>query len=143
MKTNALPERAWAVINHRIATDSSVAELQARDTDVFKSIAEKFNLTYTAFGQKVRDGQESVALNVGDAFGDALDPAPVSPTAGDEAEAYKVLSGTIKSVFNVHRCLDGDNISVAPGVSTGNTGTVGLGFVVSFGLLTARLSCRH
>jgi Gly-Xaa carboxypeptidase len=123
VKTNALPELSWAVINHRISTSSSISELTERDTDVFKSVVEKFNMTYTAFGETVRKGSEVVKMNVDDAFHDPLEPAPVSPTAGDEAEAYKLLSGTIKSTYSVHRGVGGDNIVVAPGLSTGNTDT--------------------
>lgn len=80
-------------------------------------------MTYTAFGETVRKGSEVVKLNVDDAFHDPLEPAPVSPKAGDEAEGYKLLSGTIKSTYNVHRGVEGDNVVVAPGLSTGNTDT--------------------
>ncbi|KAH9987512.1 hypothetical protein BJV77DRAFT_1070481 [Russula vinacea] len=44
VKANALPEEAWALVNHRIATQSSVAAVQQRDKDVLRHLAKEFNL---------------------------------------------------------------------------------------------------
>ncbi|KAI0067051.1 carboxypeptidase S [Artomyces pyxidatus] len=125
VKTNALPEEAWAVVNHRIATQSSVAAVQARDTALFEELADKFNLTYTAFGSEVsrRNGPAYGSLVLTDAWGSALEPAPVTPT-DTSAVPYRVLSGTIKATYNAHRGLMGDdNIVVSPGIMGGNTDT--------------------
>ncbi|KAF8273163.1 carboxypeptidase S [Lactarius quietus] len=76
VKANALPEEAWAVVNHRIATQSSIS-----------------------------------ALTLTDAWGTALEPAPVTPTDG--SAPWQLLSGTIKATYNAHRDLEGaDNIIV-------------------------------
>ncbi|KAH9935932.1 carboxypeptidase S [Epithele typhae] len=123
VKTNALPEQAWAVVNHRIATDSSVDEVKAHDTKLLKSLAHKFNLTYTAFGSQVtEEGSPAYGtLTITDAWGVALEPAPISPI---DAPEYALLSGTIKAAYNAHRNLQGDNeIVVAPGIMSGNTDT--------------------
>jgi Gly-Xaa carboxypeptidase len=123
VKVNSLPEQAWAAINHRIDTASSISDTQTRDTDVFREVAEKFNLTYTAFGHQVRNGSNTMTLTVDNAFNGGLEPAPITPTAGDEAAAYRLLSKTIKGVYNSHRGLGSeDSIIVSPGISTGNTG---------------------
>ena len=141
VKTNALPERAWAVVNHRIATErfiilapingrnsdvcfSSVAAVKAYDTRLLKKLAASFNLTYKAFGAMVsREGIPSDGtLTLSDAWGTALEPAPVSPT-DENATAYQLLSGTIKATYNAHRSLDGDDhLYVSPGIMSGNTG---------------------
>ncbi|KAF9450372.1 carboxypeptidase S [Macrolepiota fuliginosa MF-IS2] len=126
VKANALPEQAYAIVNHRIAVSSSLADTEARDTELLKSLAHDFNLTYTAFGQNIVGGDSPSKgnLTLRDAFNDALEPAPVTPTGSDDAP-YQLFSGTIKATYNSHRSLEGtDNIIVAPGMMTGNTDTV-------------------
>ncbi|KAK7060895.1 hypothetical protein VNI00_000628 [Paramarasmius palmivorus] len=125
VKTNALPEQAWAVVNHRISTQSSVAEAQQHDTDLLKKLADKFNLTYSAFGVDVteQDVPHKGRLTLSDAFGNSLEPAPVTPTSGSNALPYEILSGTIKATYNAHRKIEGENIIVSPGMPTGNTDT--------------------
>ncbi|KAF8761518.1 carboxypeptidase s [Rhizoctonia solani] len=72
VKANALPELASAVVNHRIRTDRSLcSELKDAITSKLVPLAEN-------------------------AWGTALDPAPITPTKGDEAAAYKLLSGVIR-----------------------------------------------
>ncbi|KAH8996149.1 hypothetical protein EDB86DRAFT_3157955 [Lactarius hatsudake] len=125
VKTNALPEGAWAVVNHRIATQSSVSAVQRRDTDVLKHLANEFNLSFTAFGSDITpNGAPSAGkLALTDAWESGLEPAPVTPTDEDSAP-WQLLSGTIKATYNSHRGLEGgDNIFVSPGVMSGNTDT--------------------
>ncbi|RPD64399.1 carboxypeptidase S [Lentinus tigrinus ALCF2SS1-7] len=123
VKTNALPEQAWAVVNHRIATDSSVDAVKEHDTALLKSLAQEFNLSYAAFGSQVT-GEDAPAygtLTLTDAWGTALEPAPISPI---DAPEYALLSGTIKATYNAHRSLKkDDSIVVAPGIMSGNTDT--------------------
>ncbi|KDQ26797.1 hypothetical protein PLEOSDRAFT_1043178 [Pleurotus ostreatus PC15] len=123
VKSNALPEQAWAVVNHRIATESSVAATMKHDTELLKSLSKKFNLTYTSFGAELseKDSPSSGTLTLSDAWGTALEPAPITPT-GRDAAPYALLSGTIKATFNSHRSLQGDNIAMSPGIMSGNTG---------------------
>jgi Gly-Xaa carboxypeptidase len=63
-------------------------------------------------------------LTLSDAFDSALEPAPQTPTKGDKAGAFRILSGTIKATYNAHRGLGFDKagIEVAPWMNTGNTG---------------------
>ncbi|KAL1696594.1 hypothetical protein GGG16DRAFT_43379 [Schizophyllum commune] len=125
VKSNALPEQAHVVVNHRILTQSSVAETQALDTSRLLPIAARHNLTVEAFGKTIVDAPTAYGhLNLSVAFGHALNPAPVTPIAGDEAAPYEFLSGVIKATYNGHRNIEGDdNIVVAPSISTGNTDT--------------------
>ncbi|KAF9453562.1 carboxypeptidase S [Macrolepiota fuliginosa MF-IS2] len=116
VKANALPEQAYAVVNHRIAVSSSLAATIAHDTELLKPLAHDFNLTYTSFGETISggNGPSKGSLTLRDAFHDGLEPAPVTPT-GSDAAPYQLLSGTIKATYNSHRSLEGaDNIIVAP-----------------------------
>lgn len=98
--------------------------MQQRDTDVLKHLAKAFNLSYTAFGSVIlpEDDTSAGALTLSDAWDDALEPAPVTPTSEDSAP-WQLFSGTIKATYNAHRGIDGaDHIFVAPGIMTGNSG---------------------
>ncbi|KAG6897438.1 hypothetical protein C0992_001599, partial [Termitomyces sp. T32_za158] len=124
VKANALPERASAVVNHRISTMSSVGEIKTHDAELLSRLAKEFNLTYTAFGKELSvEGAPSAGkLTLSDAFGTALEPAPVTSTTPDAVPWY-ILSGTIKATYDSHRSLAGANeIIVGPGMPSGNTG---------------------
>ncbi|EAU90337.2 Gly-X carboxypeptidase [Coprinopsis cinerea okayama7 len=135
VKSNALPEQAWAVINHRITVTSSVAEVEERDTNLLKDLAREFNLTFTAFGSEVLSEADVApskgSLVLDDFANTALEPAPLTPTTGDEAGAYRLLSGTIKAAFSAWSRAATSNwdvardedIIVAPSMMTGNTDT--------------------
>ncbi|KAG1788220.1 uncharacterized protein HD556DRAFT_907300 [Suillus plorans] len=125
VKVNALPEQAWAIVNHRISTESSIAATKVRDIELLKSLANDFNLSYTAFGSYVsnEDAPSYGALTLSTAFGDGLEPAPVTPS-GEDAAPFRLLSGTIKAAYNSHRNISGsDAIIVSPGIMSGNTDT--------------------
>jgi len=93
-----------------------------------KDFAKEFNLTYTAFGSKIstEDSPSVGTLNLTDARGTPLEPAPITPT-GEDSAPWQLLSGTIKATYNAHRGLEGgeDTIIVSPGTLTGNTGECG------------------
>ncbi|KAI9440732.1 hypothetical protein H4582DRAFT_2074519 [Lactarius indigo] len=125
VKSNALPEEAWAIVNHRIATQSSITAVQQHDTNILKHLANDFNLSFTAFGLDVTPKGTHTAgrLTLEEAWESGLKPAPVTPTDEDSAP-WRLLSGTIKAAYNAHRGLEGaDNIFVSPGITSGNTDT--------------------
>lgn len=123
VKSNALPEKAWAIVNHRISTQSSASETFEHDAHLLISLAERFNLTYTAFGKDISQSGVPTKGSLTLSSPGYLDIAPLTPTTGNEAAPYKLLSGTIKATYNAHRSLEGDNIVVGPGMPTGNTDT--------------------
>ncbi len=109
---------SWICVE--VAT-SSVAAVRQRDTYVLKDLAKELNFTYTAFGPAVfpEDDISAGALTLTDAWGNTLEPVPVTP-AGEDSESarWQLLSGTIKATFNSHRSLDGaTNIFVIPGIA--------------------------
>lgn len=111
VKNNALPERTTVLVNHRVNIGESYKDVQEKLTNLAKGIANKHNLTLHAF-----DGVEepsSIILSSGDAV---LEPAPVTPTEVDKVTPYSILSGTVRALY-------GTNITVAPGLMTGNTDT--------------------
>ncbi len=86
-----------------------------------KDLASSYSLTFDAFGENNTDpNAPSGILTLSDAFHPGLEPAPFTPL---NAPPYHLLSGTIKATYNSHRSIRGhDNIYVAPGMMTGNTG---------------------
>jgi Gly-Xaa carboxypeptidase len=106
-----------------ISNLSSLDALKSRDTTLLQSLATQFNLSYSAFG--VRQSDEDVpaygTLTLSEPFQPGLEPAPVTPI---HDKPYQLLSGTIKAAYNAHRSIEGDNIDVAPGIMSGNTGKI-------------------
>ena len=104
---------------------SSVAELQDRYRDVLGPVAAELNLSLDAFGSLLTsDAHEAPAghIKLSDAYGTALDPAPVTPTFG--SAPWEILSGTIiSSIQTSGREEASKPIVVAPGLGIGNTDT--------------------
>ncbi|KAG8740081.1 hypothetical protein FRC10_004759 [Ceratobasidium sp. 414] len=117
VKSNALPELASAVVNHRIRTDSSVSALQESITSKLLPLAQKYNLTLSSFSNQNLTSGAFGTLTLSDAWGTALEPAPVTPTEGKEAAAYRLLSGVIMKTRESNKVL------VSPGIVSGNTDT--------------------
>jgi Gly-Xaa carboxypeptidase len=125
VKSNALPELSWAVVNNRIGTKSSVGAVQERFKDLIGPLAASANLTFAAFGKDVpnRAVEPSAAAGkvvLSDAWGTALEPAPVTPT-DETAVPYRLLSGTILAVEEASRQGFGETrkMFVAPSVMSG------------------------
>lgn len=95
---------------------SSVSELEYDITTKILPLVKKYNLAFTAFSQ----GNITTGVNgrviLSNAFGAALEPAPVTPTKGSEATAYRLLSGVIRKTR-------GDTTVVSPTLIGGNTDT--------------------
>jgi len=126
VKSNALPEEVFAVVNHRIADYSSVSDLEERFTNITAPFAKAFNLTFDAFGSKPFSTLEVLSsghLRLSDAYGTGLNPAPVTPTTG--SAAWDLLSGSILFAFRTTQRSEFGRqaIAVAPGLSLGNTDT--------------------
>ncbi|KAG8679005.1 hypothetical protein FRC08_017299, partial [Ceratobasidium sp. 394] len=117
VKSNALPELASAVVNHRIRTDSSVATLQKSITSKLLPLAQKYNLTLSSFSKQNLTSGALGTLTLSDAWGTALEPAPVTPTEGKEAAAYRLLSGVIRKTRGDKKVI------VSPAIMSGNTDT--------------------
>ncbi|KAL4243807.1 peptidase M20A family protein [Abortiporus biennis] len=123
IKTNALPERASAIVNHRIAEHSSIEELQQRIASILLPVAEKFNLTFTSFGMDISAGSgQGGHLALSEAYGVSLTSSPVTPSGIDDIP-YQILSGTIKAVLKNTKAYEHKKVIVSPLLSLGNTDT--------------------
>ncbi|KAJ7895118.1 hypothetical protein B0H13DRAFT_2234604 [Mycena leptocephala] len=125
VKSNALPEQAHAIVNHRISTESSVRAVRERNTALLKPLAERFNLAFNAFGVKVSEPGAPASGHLALTDMSALEPAPVTPTSGGNSIPYQVLSGSIRATYNTRRFANGDDstVIVAPSIMSGNTDT--------------------
>ncbi|KAH9849891.1 carboxypeptidase S [Lenzites betulinus] len=122
VKTNALPEHAEVIVNHRIDVHSSVGALKQRIVAVVKPVAQRFGLELDAFGETGIAEGSSGLLEISDAFGTALEPAPVTPLG--DGGPFQLLSGTIIGVLGSSNRTGYDKKAfIAPGMSTGNTDT--------------------
>ncbi|KAG0709231.1 hypothetical protein DFH29DRAFT_887125 [Suillus ampliporus] len=119
VKVNALPERASAVVNHRIAEHSSVGELQQHMIDLLTPVAVKYDLALVAFGSNVTSGGAGQVI-LSDFLGGALEPSPVTPT---EYGPWAILQGSIKAAFESSPTRNGSKVVVTPSLSIGNTDT--------------------
>ncbi|KAJ7034591.1 hypothetical protein C8F04DRAFT_956270 [Mycena alexandri] len=123
VKSNALPEQALALVNHRIATQSSVNATITRDAELIRDLAARFNLSVTAYGELLTPAAAASYGSLTLTSPQNLEPAPVTPS---DAPAYHLLAGTIRSTFyTARKDVEGGktHISVAPGMMTGNTDT--------------------
>ncbi|EJT98488.1 carboxypeptidase S [Dacryopinax primogenitus] len=137
VKANVLPERAWALVNHRIGVDESSERVKARLRELLAPEASSWNLSFEAFpeassassasasasasGQeesgavRQRQGEASVAVAgkgklVLSTMFDPLEPAPFTPTEGG---VWDVLGGTIRAVFSHNQGLPLGSVSSA------------------------------
>lgn len=135
VKVNALPERAMAIVNHRIAEHryvhtrrktelaqgmlqlSTVSELQQHLIQVLHPVACKYDLTFTAFGQLVHTGQAG-QVSISEEYGSALNPSPVTP-AGDGP--YAILAGTIRTTMESSTFYNVTQVVVAPSLALGES----------------------
>ncbi|KAK7449290.1 hypothetical protein VKT23_013433 [Stygiomarasmius scandens] len=131
IKSNALPEETWAVVNHRVAITSSVEATISRDISLLQPLVEKFNLTFSAFGEPIPPPSDlypsegSLEISY---VGGINTPAPITPWDLKDAEAdtapFRMLAGTIRGVFREHRGFaDGRDVVVSPGMPTVGTDT--------------------
>lgn len=143
MKVNALPEKAWAIINHRVSVTryfllslvrrpanslrgvscSSVNETKSHNIRLMEGVAREFDLTLNPFDTSLLPEAPSNRTLTLTAMGGApMEPSPKTPIGQDSAP-WKLLSGTIKATYNSHRNLsEATTIIVSPGVLAGNTG---------------------
>ncbi|THG92711.1 hypothetical protein EW026_g8286 [Hermanssonia centrifuga] len=122
VKVNALPESTFAIVNHRIAGHSSVGALKAHITTVLGPVAERFNLSFDAFGGGAGHAANGL-VTLSDAFDTGLEPAPITSTSG--SGPYELLSGTIINTIesSPRKAYSGKKAVVAPSISLGNTDT--------------------
>ncbi|CAE7147068.1 unnamed protein product [Rhizoctonia solani] len=126
VKANALPEQAKTLINHRIAIESSIADVQKHVAVKLAQWGKTYNLSVEAFGNDVSEGRAPFygTIVAGTTSVTAIDVAPVSPT-DSEAKPWNVLSSSIRGAYRDSKnpkVAQGD-IIVSPALMSGNTDT--------------------
>ncbi|KAJ3772215.1 carboxypeptidase S [Lentinula raphanica] len=124
VKSNALPERAEAIINHRVAEYSSTTDVKNHIRDLVLPLGIKHNLFVDDFGRgdSMRsDVQELGKIILSIAFGHTLEPSPVTPVTNNDM--YNLLSGTIKATLQTSSRYQADGVVVMPSLGLGNTDT--------------------
>lgn len=120
VKSNALPETTTFVVNQRIAIEHTVADAKDKILDNVLSIAKKFDLGVTAFGDFITPGDEAKGSIDIEYFGLPLEVAPHSPTSGP---TWDLIVGTALHIFKDEVYPKDKNVFAAPGIMTGNTDT--------------------
>lgn len=140
VKVNALPESAYAIMNHRIATYSSVNETKERYKKLLTPVAEEMGLSMTAFGEELlpltNTSVGSLVISNGPSYLEVVD---VSPFEGKEAGAFRLLASVIRQTWHLdepRRTMDddlhrasstkqkhGESIRVTPTTMFANTDT--------------------
>lgn len=115
VKINAIPETASTMINLRLAVETSIAEVEAHYEALVGAIAKKHTMSFSGFHSPCSSEEKRKICMIGV---DALEPAPISPV---DAEAYRILSGTIKNVLKP--LGTDDELVVTPYLMPANTDT--------------------
>lgn len=124
VKSNALPEYVEAVVNHRIAIESSVDATYNHDLAHIRRIAKKYNLGLESENKTIYAATSNGKFTVRKTS--ELEPAPTTPTTG---RVWELFSGNIRHVYEQLAFTDpnseyhGKRVIVAPGIATGNTDT--------------------
>ncbi|KAI5960474.1 hypothetical protein KGF57_001945 [Candida theae] len=131
VKSNALPEYVEAVINHRIAVESSVDDVYRHDLQHAEHLAKRYDLGLVSEGHILRN--ETVNGKITLRRVSELEPAPSTPTVG---KVWELFAGNIRHVYEqlvpsnttvsnsgVFDVVFGKPVIVAPGIATGNTDT--------------------
>lgn len=120
VKVNALPESATALINHRIATYSRIADVEHRYKRLLTPLAEELGLSLTAFGEElvphINASIGSLVIGRGSWIVDTRDP---SPFEGPDAGPWRLLSSVIRQTWHLDepRHELGKSMSEKPRVS--------------------------
>jgi Gly-Xaa carboxypeptidase len=121
VKVNALPERATAVVNHRINVGETTQVVKDRLTALAAELAKKHNLTLHAFDDRKEEEADGAAesassITLAPSPGHELEVAPVTPASGRDSGPFAILAGTTRALY-------GEEVVVTPGIMTGNTDT--------------------
>lgn len=119
VKSNALPESATVLINHRIAVEETVASTGKKVLDQILAFAKKYDLGVIANDVVMKEKTKSGYINY--VFNEPLEPAPITPV-GDEI--WNLFGGSLRHLYEDLVFPDkNDTFIVAPYISTGNTDT--------------------
>ncbi|KAA8917764.1 hypothetical protein TRICI_000072 [Trichomonascus ciferrii] len=130
VKVNALPEKVNIQIDHRIAVEQTVTEIEKKLLNNILEIAKAYGLGVRTNGKTLLEGTDDEQYFEYTTSRDHWNPAPVSPT---NSAAWKQFAGTIRHVYEDYggrvydifsgESVEPDNIVVTPSLMNGNTDT--------------------
>lgn len=101
IKINALPESVTAAVNHRIATFSSTADVEAKYIKLLEPYARKHGLTLSAFGKTyASDAPRPFGNLTIEASGWKLEKMPETAYDGRDANAFRLLSSVVRQTWH-------------------------------------------
>ena len=119
VKSNALPEHASVLINHRIAVEESVASTREKIISQVQNFAVEYNLGLICDGKVVLNKTDGGYFTY--TTNEPLEPAPLTPV-GDEI--WEVFGGSLRYLYeDLVSPGTNDTYIFAPYISTGNTDT--------------------
>lgn len=123
IKVNTLPENVEATINYRVAIHEHLHDIKTRVMGIVAPIADKYNITLSAFGEEIAsNGPRTNLLNI-TVFGASIEPAPLSPSNSLTTPVWARFSGIVRTVFESAPSLRGKQVVVAGDLMTANTDT--------------------
>ena len=141
IKVNALPERAEAYMNHRIAPHSSIKETIEHYVRLLEPMAHRYRFALTVFGDVVVPvSNNTYAQLVLQDSSFTIDTKPPTPFEGPDAGAFELVSSVIRATYHLdepRRVLHGslvpedapdspvytDSVRVTPTTLSANTDT--------------------
>lgn len=119
VKSNALPESASVLINHRIVVESTVASTGKKVLDQIVEFAEQYGLGVVSNGIVVK--KKTVGGYINYSFNEPLEPAPITPVGDD---VWSLFGGSLRYLYeDLVFPGQNDTFIMAPYISTGNTDT--------------------
>ncbi|GEQ66865.1 hypothetical protein JCM33374_g528 [Metschnikowia sp. JCM 33374] len=119
VKSNALPEHASVLINHRIAVEESVYSTRNKVLCQVQTFASEYGLGLLCDGEVILETGENGYFNY--TTNEPLEPAPLTPV-GDEI--WNVFGGSLRYLYeDLLSPESNDTYIFAPYIGTGNTDT--------------------
>lgn len=119
VKSNALPEHASILVNHRIALEESVQSTSDKILSQVKDVAKSFNLGLTFDGEVLEEHTSNGYFNY--SLSGQLEPAPITPINN---KIWNTYGGSLRYLYeNLIDSGGGEEYIVSPFISTGNTDT--------------------
>lgn len=119
VKSNALPEHASVLVNHRIAIEESVASTRNKVVNQMMEAAEEYGLGLVVDGNELKPKTKQGHFVY--TTSEPLEPAPITPL---QDETWNVYGGALRYLYeDLLFPHENKTYVVAPFISTGNTDT--------------------
>lgn len=115
-KSNALPEQASVIVNHRVNIGETPELVKEKISGHAKAVAKKHGLALNAYTVDPNDLPPSAISLVAPRYLNVAPVTPTNPIVNNSLTPYGILSGTTRALY-------GEETIMSPGMNTGNTDT--------------------